>query len=228
MTIATDAVMTARTVEVVPGLGPEMSTAAPPRVSARTSPTSLQLRCVREGQLRQGQMIRRGQVRTGTRSAGAATLGRVPVAAPAGGNRESTGPAAVVAGLAGQLARLPFAALGEVLGAGRAALGWAGHAVEVGVGLPQRVEGLLDDASHLISSVGEVVAAARETTTGAHQVVCEAATTSRSAAELVALWEPLARDAAPLAQRFVDDLSGAEVNAAIKLVDPLPLFTEAM
>jgi len=98
----------------------------------------------------------------------------------------------------------------------------------VGVGLPQRVGGLLDDASHLISSVGEVVAAARETATGAHQVVCEAATTSRSAAELVALWEPLARDAAPLAQRFVDDLSGAEVNAAIKLVDQLPLFTEAM
>ncbi len=108
------------TVEVVPGLGPEMSTAAPPRVSARTSPTSLQLRCVREGQLRQGQMIRRGQVRTGTRSAGAAALGRVPVAAPAGGNRESTGPAAVVAGL-GQLARLPFAARG-----GRR---WAGPAM---------------------------------------------------------------------------------------------------
>ncbi len=145
-------------VEVDTGPSPQASIGAPTRVSSRTSsPTSLQLRCVRQR-----------HPRVSTRPDRGTTL-RAPdtddAAARDDGDIRSV--AAVVTGLAGQVTRLPFAALAGVWGAGRATLGWAGHAVEVGIGLPGRVEELLDDTQRLIGSVVEVVAAARQTTAGA-------------------------------------------------------------
>ena len=56
-------------------------------------------------------------------------------------------------------------------------------------------------------------------------LIDEAATTSRGAAEILDLYQPIARSAAPLAQRFVEDFTEAEVQAAIRLVDHLPQFT---
>jgi len=43
---------------------------------------------------------------------------------------------------------------------------------------------------------------------------------------LLHTYEPIARKAAPLAEKFVDNLSEEEVEAAIKLVDELPRLTE--
>lgn len=148
----------------------------------------------------------------------------------------------VVADLVRQLAAPPTAVLGAAISGGSAVLGWTVQAVAVGVRLPDQVTDLmghayrivgevdrvLDDARRITTEVTEVVASARESTAGADEVVGGAGSTSGTVQELLALYEPLAREAAPLVQRFVDDLSGAEVNAAIKLVDQLPEFTEHM
>ncbi|PWU61359.1 hypothetical protein DLE60_06125, partial [Micromonospora globispora] len=47
-----------------------------------------------------------------------------------------------------------------------------------------------------------------------------------TAAELLAAYEPALRRAAPMATRFVEQLSHEEVTAAIRLVDELPKLKE--
>lgn len=77
----------------------------------------------------------------------------------------------------------------------------------------------------ITTTAGEVVDSARTVTSAANEVVATATAISRTAHELVELYQPLARRAAPLAQRFVDELSPHEIEAAIKLVDQLPALT---
>lgn len=57
-------------------------------------------------------------------------------------------------------------------------------------------------------------------------VVEQAAATSAQARGVLETWAPLAARAAPLAVRFVDQLSEQEVTAAVRLVDQLPQLTE--
>ena len=57
-------------------------------------------------------------------------------------------------------------------------------------------------------------------------VVTTAGHTARTADELIGIYEPIAKQAQPLAKRFVDELSPQEIEAAIKLVDELPGLTE--
>jgi hypothetical protein len=45
---------------------------------------------------------------------------------------------------------------------------------------------------------------------------------------MLAVYQPIARRAAPLAERFVEEFSEEEVRAAIRLVDQLPQLTEHM
>ncbi|GAA0631268.1 hypothetical protein GCM10010174_60190 [Kutzneria viridogrisea] len=59
-------------------------------------------------------------------------------------------------------------------------------------------------------------------------VVAAAGHTSDRAGALVRTWEPITSEAAPLADRFVRELSADEVDAAIRLVDELPALTEHM
>ncbi|MGC1212075.1 MAG: hypothetical protein WA890_12510, partial [Micromonospora sp.] len=47
-----------------------------------------------------------------------------------------------------------------------------------------------------------------------------------TAAELLAAYEPALRRAAPMATRFIEQLSHEEVTAAIRLVDELPKLKE--
>ncbi len=42
------------------------------------------------------------------------------------------------------------------------------------------------------------------------------------------MYEPIAKKAQPLAKRFVEELSPHEIEAAIKLVDELPVLTEQL
>jgi hypothetical protein len=59
----------------------------------------------------------------------------------------------------------------------------------------------------------------------ARTLLGEASTTSRGASEILDLYRPIARGAAPLAQRFVEDFTEAELQAAIRMVDQLPQLT---
>lgn len=86
-------------------------------------------------------------------------------------------------------------------------------------GLVTRVDGVADGAQTLVGRVGGVADRAQ-------RVVEKVEGTATGAGELLATYEPIARRAAPLARRFVDDLSEEEVGAAIGLVDQLPQLTE--
>lgn len=76
-------------------------------------------------------------------------------------------------------------------------------------------------ASTLVNDSGAVAHKASET-------VDRARHTADVAGGLLAEYEPMARKAAPMASRFVDELSPKEVDAAIRLVDELPVMAEHM
>ncbi|TDC91871.1 hypothetical protein E1161_15060 [Saccharopolyspora aridisoli] len=113
--------------------------------------------------------------------------------------------------------------------------------------LVQRAGGTVDDAEETIQdaravavAAAPIVAAAGQVSTMAESVVgrangvcddaaktvAEAQRTSANADELLSLYAPTAKKAAPLVDRFVEEFSDAEVDAAIRLVDELPQLTE--
>ncbi len=112
---------------------------------------------------------------------------------------------------------------------------WARDTANFAWELPGRVETLLDEVTTLMARIDEVVTAAQLvvieaaiTTRSAEGVVDTASKTSARALELVELFEPMAQQAAPFAQKFVDHLSEQEVDATIAMVDQLPEIVEHM
>jgi hypothetical protein len=75
-------------------------------------------------------------------------------------------------------------------------------------------------------SAGVVIGKATAVADRAGTVVDQAAGAADGASELLAVYQPIARRAAPLASRFVEEFSEDEVRAAIRLVDQLPQLTE--
>ncbi|CAM2863778.1 Ribulose 1,5-bisphosphate carboxylase large subunit [Prescottella defluvii] len=123
---------------------------------------------------------------------------------------------------------------------------WSVDTATFVVGLPARVSALLDEADGLVRQVSGVVDGAARAVAAADAVIAACATlvdrtavvasetevvvgsAARSAAvadELLAIYRPLALDAAPLATRFVDEISEDEVHAAVALFDQLPEMT---
>ena len=96
----------------------------------------------------------------------------------------------------------------------------------------QRVAGEAEDALGSVRTVStgaeEVVASARSVSAGAAEVVESAGGTSRGAQELLVTYQPMLEHGAPLAEKFIADLTTDEVDAAIRLVDQLPVLTESM
>ncbi|WNV84043.1 hypothetical protein [Umezawaea sp. Da 62-37] len=102
------------------------------------------------------------------------------------------------------------------------------------------VEAVVAQARVVSSAAQVVVADARRVSTAAEAVITEvvdvtnqatgvvatADSTARTAHELLEAYSPLVRRAMPLLKRFVDELSPQEIEAAIKLVDQLPVLTE--
>lgn len=102
------------------------------------------------------------------------------------------------------------------------------------------VQGVLEDARSVATSAAEVVNEAARVSSSAEAIVtragavsddasrtvAEAQRTAATADELLRLYEPMARRAAPMAERFVAELSQEEVDAAIRMVDELPVLTE--
>jgi len=114
--------------------------------------------------------------------------------------------------------------LTEVRTVADGAAGLVEHAGEVAAGAAV----LVAKAGGVADSAGGVITKADSVAQRAGSVVDQASGASRGASELLALYQPLATRAAPLARRFVEELSEAEVEAAIRLVDQVPQFTEHM
>ncbi|MGM1062818.1 hypothetical protein [Saccharothrix sp. Mg75] len=97
-------------------------------------------------------------------------------------------------------------------------LGAAESVVRRADDLVSRTERVVDETESLIGRARAVTAAAEAVTTDVGRI-------ARTSRELVDDYAPLAQKAHPLAQRFVDELSPQEVDAAVELVDRLPVLT---
>jgi hypothetical protein len=92
--------------------------------------------------------------------------------------------------------------------------------------LVDRTDHVVADAEKAVDEVRAITASASDVAERAAHVVTTAGHTANSANELMDIYGPIAKQAQPLAKRFVDELSPHEVEAAIKLVDELPVLTE--
>ncbi|MFS8103410.1 hypothetical protein LFM09_40415 [Lentzea alba] len=92
--------------------------------------------------------------------------------------------------------------------------------------LVERTGHVVADAEKAVDEVRAITASAGDVAERAAQVVATAGHTAHTANELIGLYEPIAKQAQPLAKRFVEELSPHEIEAAIKLVDELPVLTE--
>ncbi len=110
---------------------------------------------------------------------------------------------------------------------------WSLSTVAFAVTLPTRLEALLFSVERLVARINQIADNADRVVIGAAAVTVRAETlveaveqTSDIAGQLLEIYEPIALQLAPLAARFADDLSEAEVSAAIKLIDQLPELTD--
>jgi argininosuccinate lyase len=124
---------------------------------------------------------------------------------------------------------LTRSALDQALGsaASMAAVPARAFAVLDGVeALLARINGVVDRIETTLDRTDQVVAkadAVADRAAGTVQTAAEAATT---AADLMSAYEPALRRAAPMTERFVEQLSHEEVTAAIHLIDELPKLKE--
>lgn len=89
-----------------------------------------------------------------------------------------------------------------------------------------RTANVVSDAEKAVDEVRAITASAGDVARRAGLVVTAAGQTADTANELIGIYEPIAKQAQPLAKRFVEELSPHEIEAAIKLVDELPVLTE--
>jgi uncharacterized protein YoxC len=92
--------------------------------------------------------------------------------------------------------------------------------------LVDRTGSVVADAEKAVDEVRAITASASDVAERAGLVVTTAGHTAHTANELITIYEPIAKQAQPLAKRFVDELSPHEIEAAIKLIDELPVLTE--
>jgi hypothetical protein len=85
---------------------------------------------------------------------------------------------------------------------------------------------IVTDAASITGAAGAVVADAAAITGAASAAVGRVEVATAEATELLDGYAPTLRDAAPLAARFVAELSPEEVTAAIRMIDELPKLRE--
>ncbi|MGK5519950.1 hypothetical protein ACSNN9_11405 [Micromonospora sp. URMC 107] len=95
-------------------------------------------------------------------------------------------------------------------------------AIETATEVAAAVAVVVGEAEKVARTAGAVVAEADAVAGRAAGTVGTAAEAAATAAELLTAYEPALRRAAPMATRFVEQLSHEEVTAAIRLVDELP------
>lgn len=86
----------------------------------------------------------------------------------------------------------------------------------------------VQEAARVSAAAAMVVTDAEAVVGRAAATVGQAGRTAESAQELLAGYEPALRRAAPMADRFVSQLTHEEITAAIRLVDELPKLTHHM
>ena len=139
--------------------------------------------------------------------------------------------------------RLPFPGPAAVIGGAMS----AAEAVETAIGLVPRavdamtrVEALLDRAEGVIARTEAVVDEAAESNAKVRATVDAAGVVTRDAGRrvdgagglvdrmdtMLGTWEPVGRKLAPQATRFAEQLSSHEVDAAISLIDRMPVVLE--
>ncbi|HEX8631050.1 MAG TPA: hypothetical protein VF755_23075 [Catenuloplanes sp.] len=84
----------------------------------------------------------------------------------------------------------------------------------------------VEEATRTAAGAAAVIAEAELVTESAAGVITRTAVTAGTADELLASFEPTLRRAAPMAERFIQQLSPEEVTAAIRLIDELPRLRE--
>jgi hypothetical protein len=85
---------------------------------------------------------------------------------------------------------------------------------------------IVDEAAVVTVAAARIVDEAAATTGAANAVVGRAEATTAQVTELLDGYAPTLRQAAPLAARFVSELTPEEVTAAIRMVDELPKLRE--
>jgi hypothetical protein len=83
----------------------------------------------------------------------------------------------------------------------------------------------VQEAVQVSTAAGSVVAGAEAVAERASAVVGLAGRAAATAEETLSAYEPALRRAAPMADRFVSQLSHEEITAAIRLIDELPKLT---
>lgn len=116
----------------------------------------------------------------------------------------------------------------EVVSTSRTITEGASEVVSTSRSITEGASEVVTSSRAITEGAQQVVESSRTITTGASELLEGAGATSRSAQELLGLYQPLLERGAPLADRFVSELSREEVESAIKLVDQMPQFTEHM
>ncbi|MET7708406.1 hypothetical protein [Micromonospora sp. NPDC005413] len=127
------------------------------------------------------------------------------------------------------LVGLTRSALDQTLGsaASFAAVPARAFAVLDGVeALLARINGVVDRIETTLDRTDQVLTDADAVASRAAVTVGTAAEAAATAAELLAAYEPALRRAAPMTERFVEQLSQEEITAAIHLIDELPKLKE--
>jgi hypothetical protein len=102
----------------------------------------------------------------------------------------------------------------------------ANEAVEQARAVAGEAAAVVGQASAVTGQAGAVVGQAEAISGAAAGVVARAAAAATETTELLDGYAPTLREAAPLAARFVSELSVEEVSAAIRMVDELPRLRE--
>ncbi|MEU1683924.1 hypothetical protein [Micromonospora sp. NPDC005707] len=102
----------------------------------------------------------------------------------------------------------------------------ATEAIETATGVATTAAAVVGEADRVARAAAALVAEADAVAVRAAGTVVTAEEAAGTAAELLGAYEPALRRAAPMATRFVEQLSPEEVTAAIRLVDELPKLKE--
>jgi hypothetical protein len=94
--------------------------------------------------------------------------------------------------------------------------------------LVEESQRLTEAAGAAITDARALVGEAETVAIKANGVVDKAEVAAGTADELLGVYAPALRRGAPMAHRFVEQLSDEEVDAAIRLIDVLPRFTQHM
>ncbi|MET7965594.1 hypothetical protein [Micromonospora sp. NPDC005305] len=102
----------------------------------------------------------------------------------------------------------------------------ATEAIETATGVATAAAALVGEADRVARAAATLVAEADAVAVRAAGTVVTAEEAAGTAAELLGAYEPALRRGAPMATRFIEQLSPEEVTAAIRLVDELPKLKE--